>query len=315
MSETLLNGDFILVNKFNYGPRLPFTPLTLPFSHKSLPFNLNYKAYLDWIQLPYYRFPGFEKIKRGDIIVFNYPLDISPIDHKTQFVKRCVALAGDTLKIERKKIIINDSIQKKPKNSSYNYIIKPKNSDFNWKVLDSLNITEGRSVNKNDLWQLTLSYSQLEKIKTHKAIDTVYSDAGMNENFFNAIFPYHPHFSWTIDDFGPLIIPKKGNSININDKNIVLYQKIISEYEENHIDIIDSHIIINGEEVSSYTFKSDYYFVVGDNWDNSSDSRLWGFVPESHIIGKTSVIIFSLNKSENSIWNKIRWKRILKKIS
>ena len=231
MQNELFEGDYIVVNKLAYGARLPITPLSLPFSNST--------SYLNWIHLPYMRIPGYTHISRNDVIVFNLPTDDKvPVDERELFIKRCIALPGDTLKIDSAQIFINGKIQ--------------------------------------------IETSNLTKIK-------VSAKSFYNPNFF----PNNYHFKWNLDYFGPIVIPKKADSVKISIDNIDLYKKIIQVYENNKLEIKGSEIIINGKEANNYVFKMNYYFVLGDNRHNSIDSRYWGFVPEDHIIGKASMILYS----------------------
>ena len=310
MNNTLLTGDFILVNKLAYGPRLPITPLSIPFSHQHIPFSISRKSYLDWIQLPYFRFPGIAKIERGDIVSFNYPLANQPIDHKTQFVKRCVALSGDTFQIKTGRIFVNGKKQPTPEAGSCDYLIKTQSDKLNWKILNELGITEGGRIEEKNTWQITLSNTQLEAIRKLDFVLHVERIISVTQDEQNHVFPYNDKFPWTIDNFGSVVIPKKGMTIKLTPENLILYQNVISRFEKKQLDVIDSLILIDEQAVDSYTFELDYYFMMGDNWNNSSDSRFWGFVPESHVIGKVSFVLFSIDKSADSFWKRVRWRRI-----
>ncbi|PCH69461.1 MAG: S26 family signal peptidase [Bacteroidetes bacterium] len=314
MTSTLLSGDFILVSNLHYGPRLPPTPLSLPFSHQTMPFSNSTPSYLDFFQIPHYRLPGFSEIERNDVVVFNYPLDNHPTDHKTQFIKRCMALPGDTIEIKSKEIFINKKALKQSQTLQFNYSIETDGTDFDWEILNEMHITEGGRISTENHWQLTMTShnaDSLKKLDFVKKITEITDETGHHNDY---IFPYHELFPWSLDNFGPIIIPKKGQSIPLTYKNLLLYEKIIVEYEHNTIEMTDSATLINGQPADSYTFELDYYFMLGDNRHNSGDSRMWGFVPESHIIGKATTVLFSMDKSSDNFFEKIRWGRILKGI-
>lgn len=231
MRPTLLEGDYILVNKTAYGPRLPITPLSLPFG--------GLKAFVDWIQLPYLRIPGYASVEKNDVIVFNLPTEADiPVDEKKLYVKRCVALPGETLRVDSGKVFIDGALAE----------IKTQGSD-----------------------------SLLQK----------------KEYYNPSFFPNNSSFKWNLDFFGPLVIPKKDERIQLTVDNICLYQSVIEKYENNQVEIKNKLILINGKEATSYVFKMNYYFVLGDNRHNSIDSRIWGFVPENHLVGRASIIIHS----------------------
>lgn len=305
MEKTLLPGDLIFVNKLSYGARIPTTPFTIPFTHQINPFNQEKKAYLDFLQLSYFRFFGISEIQRNDVVVFNYPMETEhPVDHRTYYIKRCVALSGDTLRMKNKQVYINNEIQKLPKQHEFNYqVVTTKEGD---KLLEdtllTYNITEGGRISTIGKWQLTLSAeakNQLEQLDYIRSIEKI-----KNNNYFGDVFPCHSYYKWTKDNFGPIIVPKKGITVTLNANNIHLYKRIIEEYEENDL---------NSDTLTTYTFKMDYYFMMGDNRDNSSDSRYWGFVPENHIVGKAQTILLSTNHSPLAK-SKYRWSRFFQGI-
>ena len=235
MRTTLLEGDYIVVNKLAYGARIPFTPLSLPFASSN--------AFLDFIQLPYLRLPGYTHVSRNDVIVFNLPSEKDvPIDERILYVKRCIALPGDSLKIEKGIVFINGQ---------------------------PLPIPDG----------------------VHDSI--ISSKTFYNPNFF----PNDPFIKWNLDYFGPLYIPRKGDSIKLNLRTLSIYRQIIEKYEGNKTRSMNDTIYIDNKKESFYTFKMNYYFALGDNRNNSIDSRIWGFLPETHIIGKASFILYTSGKN------------------
>ncbi len=299
MEKTLLPGDLILVNKMSYGIRLPITPLTFPLSHQKMPFNENLKSYWDVIQFPYFRL--FEsEIERNDVVVFNYPMeDELPIDHRSFYIKRCLGLPGDTLQIKAKKVFINGKDIGFPKFVSFNYHVESK-IELTQDTLLKYNITEGGKEALKNFWQLTLSDSAIKRLKKQNYIKSIIP-LNINEgNYADYIFPFNNHYKWNVDHYGSIVIPKKGQTIKLNPNNIHIYKRIIQNYEENKLEWEHGAFKVNDVQTNNYTFQQDYYFMMGDNRHNSSDSRFWGFVPESHIIGKATRVVFSSNKNSNS---------------
>lgn len=314
MEKTLLTGDFIIVNKISQGGRIPKTPLTIPFTHQSLPFNDEVKSYLNWIELPYYRLPGFSEIKHNDILVFNYPMDLEhPVDHKTNFVKRCVGLPGEKLEISQGKVIVNGDTMSTSENCQFNYHIKSDSEKLTSLLFDSLEITEGGKISNQGDYRIAITDKTAEGLKQLNYLHDVIPYFEKKGEYEEYIFPFNENYKWNIDHFGEVIIPKKGQSLNLNLNNLPLYETIIKNYEKNELEVINDSIFINGEFSISYTFKMDYYFVMGDNRHFSSDSRFWGFLPEDHIIGKAAFVLFSINKKADGL-GRIRWKRTFKNI-
>jgi len=310
MEKSLLIGDFLFVSKLSYGPRIPNTPLSFPFAHHTMPLTKNTKSYLDWIKWDYRRLPGFGKIKNNDVVVFNYPMeDFRPVDKRENYIKRCIAIPGDTLLIVDKQVYLNSKANINPPKMQFAYNVKTDGTGFNPKVLKKLDITEGSPVNNLGEWSLRMPKDVAEKVKQFDNVTAV-EEANMSAGVFaDYIFPHTPAYSWNVDNFGPLVIPKKGATIELTAKNLPIYERIITVYEGNKLDTSTGKILINGVEANSYTFKMDYYFMMGDNRHNSADSRFWGFVPEDHIVGKAVFIWLSLDKNE-SFFSKIRWKRL-----
>lgn len=313
MEKTLLPGDVIFVNKLSYGIRLPITPITFPLSHQKMPFSDNLNSFTDFIQFPYVRLFS-SKIKRHDVLVFNYPMETEyPVDHRSFYIKRCLGLPGEEIKIYAQKIYINDSLVTDSIDLSFDYKVKstiPLTSD----TLLKYGITEGGSLDGKEWWQLTLSQSSKKKIEKLDFIQEV-KPLNINENqYSDYVFPHNENYKWNVDYFGSLKIPKRGLTIKLNKNNIHLYKRIIEEYESNEFKILPNAFLINNDTVNEYTFTLDYYFVMGDNRHNSSDSRFWGFVPESHLVGKASFVLFSVNKSKEAK-TKYRWNRALTSIN
>ncbi len=310
MEKTLLVGDFLFVNKLNYGPRTPKTPLQVPLTHQKI-WGTNIESYLDWIQLPTFRFPGFGDIERNDVVVFNYPNELDkPLDLKTYYVKRCVGLPGDTIKIENGDVVINGDKINDPVDLQNRYFIQT-----------DININD-RVFKKYDIWEYT-------KVSNGYYINTKEENARLlaNEPFIKnlqlyrmeesassgRIFPNQEDFKWNTDFYGPLMIPKKNLEIEINSESIKKYGSTIQNYEKlDNVIIEGDNLLIDNEIVKTYTFKQDYFFMMGDNRHNSEDSRFWGFVPYDHILGEASFIWFSYDYQEDNIFKAIRWDRFLK---
>jgi signal peptidase I len=308
MEKTLMAGDFILVNKLSYGPRVLVTPLTMPFAHQTMPFSNTQKGYLGFLKLPYFRLPGFGRVKHNDIVVFNYPLDEEhPVDHKTHYVKRCVALPGDTLEIRESRAFVGGIAIDNSENLQFNFAINASNDDPEFYRVNYF--AEGGRYNKANEFRIPLTIKMAEELAQDEqiaGINPITEPKGISQDY---IFPYESHFSWNVDHFGPVVVPGKGMSVVLSDKNIALYRRIIEKFEGNLLEEKEEGIFINGEKAEAYTFKMDYYFMMGDNRHYSSDSRFWGFVPEDHILGKASMVIFSMQRG-NSFFSKIRWGRI-----
>lgn len=312
MEKTLLPGDLIFVNKMAYGIRSPITPLTVPLSHHKMPFNNQIKSFSDLIQFPYLRFFKAE-VQRNDVVVFNYPRSTElPIDHRPFYIKRCIGLPGDTLKIKNKQVFINGEKTAFPKNVSFNYKVHS-NIKLSNDTLLKYGITEGGRVGGKGFYQLTLSNNAKEALLKTTYINTIKPLKVDPVGYADYIFPFHKSYQWNIDYFGEVLIPKKGQQVVLNTVNIQLYKRIIETYECNEFEMDENVILINKEVATTYTFKMDYYFMMGDNRHNSSDSRFWGFLPEDHIVGKASYVVLSVNKNQNLL-KKYRWNRFFKEL-
>ena len=312
MEKTLLPGDLIFVNKMSYGMRLPITPITFPLSHHKMPFNEQWNSFTDIIQIPYVRLFSSE-IERNDVVVFNYPLESHlPIDHRPFYIKRCIGLPGDTIKIKNKRVFIDGKYLPFPVNVEFNYNVETTKALTNDTLL-KYGITEGGRTGGDHFWQLTLSDSAKKCLKELDFITAINPLKVDPNGYADYILPYCKNYAWNIDYFGELVIPKKGVTVILDTNNIHIYKKIIEQYEENELEWNSTAFLINGEETTSYTFKMDYYFMMGDNRHNSSDSRFWGFVPEDHVVGKATSILLSVNKNPNAE-SKYRWDRFFKGI-
>ncbi len=286
MRGTLHEGDFILVNKLAVGPRFPFTPLSLPFSGST--------AYLDWIEFKYHRMPGYSEIKRNDVLVFNVPTEKNlPIDLRSPYIKRCIALPGDSLEILNGFVFINNKKEELPYWVMLRYKIELKNCKDPAELFSKLDIENDESNSDKIHYTLNLSNYQLNQLRALGVVSK-YSVYKVDKKAFNIqLFPYDPYYKWNADNYGTLWIPQKGKTVRLTLKNLSLYRSIIESYESNTLTVKMDSIFINNKMTSNYTFKENYYFVLGDNRYDSEDSRYWGFLPESHIIGRASLLLSS----------------------
>ncbi len=309
MEKSLLVGDFLFVSKVSYGARIPMTPLSFPFAHHTMPI-IGGKSYLEWIKIGYHRLPGFGHIKHGDCVVFNWPAENEgrPVDKKENYIKRCIGISGDTIEIRERSIFINGKAIPVPEFSQTSYHVTTDGSGFSEQAIQRLGLRDGESLSPYE-YNLHLTKKNADDLGSFGNVRKIVPNtvpAGLYQEF---IFPYDHRFNWNVDNIGPLWIPKKGMTIKIDSANISIYRKAIGEYEGNKLEERNGAIYINGNPATEYTFKMDYFFMMGDNRHNSADSRFWGFVPEDHIVGK-AVFIWMSWDTNGSFLNKIRWGRL-----
>ena len=375
LEKSLLVGDYLFVSKFHYGARVPSTVIAAPMVHDSLPFT-GIASYLKKPQLPYTRLPGLQKIKNNDIVCFNWPADTlatmwgdtsgkftyKPVDKKTNYVKRSVGIAGDSLELKNGYVYINGKKNELPDrakiqfyytyeaktainaNTYPRYLIKKertgvyrvlseywnnakvqeaikKNGNLSKIASDSLYTEVAGGINPDFARRLkmesvankiNINLTEDEAIRLRKQPQTV-SVTKLNFDVDNAIFPHIASNKWSQDNFGPIYIPKAGATVKIDAASLPYYKQIIKNYENNDLAVVGNAIFINGEKADSYTFKQDYYWLMGDNRHNSLDARYWGYVPFDHVLGKPVMIWWSWDANAASFGEKIksiRWDRI-----
>jgi signal peptidase I len=312
MEKTLLVGDFLFVSKVNYGARMPITPVAFPFAHHTMPLT-GTKAYWDGIQWKYRRLPGLGTVKRNDVVVFNYPMDADaplsrPVDKRENYIKRCIAIGGDTLRIINASVYVNGKPVEAPPFGEKYYYLRTDGTDFNPQTILDMNIEAQRS--SGDEYIFNMSVEDAAIVREWSNVKTLTPYIRPVNDFDSQIFPHNGRYKWNADNLGPLIVPKEGWTVKLDSTTIPLYERAITVYEGNTLEQSGNDILINGQKASTYTFKMNYYWMMGDNRDNSLDSRYWGFVPEDHIVGKALFIWMSWNTNGNFL-SKIRWSRLL----
>ena len=326
MEKTLMTGDYIFVNKWTYGARLPMTPLAVPFVQNTF---LGHPSFSNLLHIGYHRLPGTGMIKRNDVVVFNFPagdtvialprfgsaityyqelraigrektwqqygkdIVVRPVDKRENFIKRCLAVAGDTLQIKDGLVYVNGKAAPVPPRSETYYAVQTNGNAFNPDRLRELGIGKPQGFdNSTGTYSFDLTGEQAEALKQFsnvKAIEPVII-TGTDPD----LFPYDTaDYKWNISHYGPVYIPEKGTAIHLDPVNIALYHRIITTYEGNKLELRKGKIFINGKQTDTYTFKMNYYWMMGDNRQDSEDSRYWGFVPEDHIVGKPMFVYFS----------------------
>ncbi|SHK95100.1 signal peptidase I [Hymenobacter psychrotolerans] len=333
MEDSLLVGDYLFVSKLHYGPRTPQTPLQVPLTHQTL-WGFDLKSYSDLIQLPSYRLPGFSEVKRGDVVVFNVPFESQhPADLRTNYIKRCVAVAGDVLEIKDTQVYINGKPMTQPAQSQNRYFLQvPQPNDDLYKAFQEQHVTnfnrpDGKPEplfgTQDPTFMIDATEATANFFRKQPYVKAVLQDKAAPGQAEPDVFPNNPDYphstpapvnNWNKDNFGPLQLPKKGQTVELTPQNTPIYQKIIMRYEHNEGVTIQNGVLLqNGQPLKSYTFKQDYYFMMGDNRHDSLDSRYWGFVPKDHIVGKAVLIWMSVDPYAEA-FNKIRWNRIFNTI-
>lgn len=383
LEKSLLVGDFLAVSKLSYGPRAPMTPLSFPLAQHTMPV-VGGKSYIEKPQWKYRRLKGFGKVKRNDIVVFNFPtgdtvalnqqatdfyllskynsrgsagvradkraygeITYRPVDRRENYVKRCIGLPGETISLRNDSVFIDGKLIPNPRLSQHFYIIHTDGTQIAPELFKELGINKADYsiqdnygqvvVRSQDLagadsldmasiglyphhgsngrvyFGIPLTNEMVDKLRAKPFVwDIIKEKEHPGDNYY---YPLSYETGWTRDTFGPLWIPKKGATITFDndiDFKVAAYERCIRNYEGNDFAYRGGKVYINGEPVDSYTFKYDYYFMMGDNRHNSADSRVWGFVPEDHIVGQPILIWLSLEKDNGWFNGKIRWKRLFR---
>ena len=325
MENSLLVGDFLFVSKLHYGTRTPKTPLQVPLTHQTI-WGTQLPSYSDVIQLPQFRLPGFSEVKRGDVVVFNYPPELQhPVDLRTNYIKRCVGLPGDKLEVKDLQVYANGQPVPNPERMEDEYFVSVTTAVNEDKVFKGNGISEfgpytetfNDTIPGNDeqgyiVYTTKAIAAKLKEYDFIKDVRLVKSPVGISDP---GLYPNSPLFKWNKDNYGPVVVPKKGMTVELTPENIAMYGQVIKNYEDNEgVTIEGEKVLVENKPVTSYTFKQDYYFMMGDNRHNSADSRYWGFVPMDHIVGKAVFVWMSIDPNPISAFNKIRWNRLFRVI-
>jgi signal peptidase I len=340
-------GDFLFVSKVHYGLRLPETILMIPLAHNRAPF-IGGESYIEGAELPYRRLPALEAVDRYDPVVFNVPagdsvyitpgrnhypfelraggmipqrteraitngfykLTTRPRDKRDHYVKRAVGLPGERLEIKDRQVIINGEPVADPENIQFSYIVSPAPAEISDKWSDWGISAEDYYQDREGNMTFFLNDDQIEKMKAENpSISIIHTDKTSEGGV--RMYPHDTRYygNWSVDNYGPITLPAKGMTIKLDDATHRLYWRAISVYDENpSYETKGGKYYLNGKEITEYTFKQDYYWMMGDNRHNSEDSRIWGFVPEDHILGKPLFVWFSIK--EGSIGKGINWHRV-----
>jgi signal peptidase I len=345
MEKSLLIGDFLFVSKVNYGARIPMTPVAFPFAHHTMPIT-GTKAYWDGVQWKYRRLPGLSDIKRNDVVVFNFPegdtvaleqqdqnyytlvralgwqavnsqftITSRPVDKRENYIKRCIAIGGDTVSMIDGLVYLNGKPEPLKNTGRMDYQVTFKSADFQYQVFEDL----GFNINNDILQSTPLTYkmtgtpemlAEVKKLNFVSSVAFLTATKGAQEI---DVFPHDPNRQWNVDNFGPIVVPKKGWTVKLDSLTMPLYERAIRIYEGNKLEKSGAGWLINGQAANTYTFKMNYYWMMGDNRHNSLDSRYWGFVPDDHIVGK-ALFIWMSHDTDGNFLNKIRWNRLFRGI-
>ncbi len=345
MEKSLLVGDYLYVSKVAYGPQMPNTPLSFPFVHHTMPFSQTKRSFSEAVKWPYHRLKGLGRIRRNDVVVFNFPAGDTvllenqavsyydvlrdyeesygaaarselaknytvisrPVDKRENYIKRCVALPGDSLEVRDGRVWVNGERQEPIPGLQYMYVVQT-NAPFTQYAIEHFGVSEYSG--NGSVYYMYLTDEAAEKVRSASNVLSirryVYAPNG-------DVFPYWETPRWSQDNYGPIWVPQKGATVELTAENLPLYRRIIETYEGHAVEVRDGVVCIDGAPARSYTFAMDYYWMMGDNRHNSADSRFWGFVPEDHIVGKASFVWLSLDANRKFPAN-IRWGRLFRKV-
>jgi signal peptidase I len=345
MEKSLLIGDFLFVSKVNYGARIPMTPVAFPFAHHTMPVT-GTKAYWDGVQWKYRRLPGIQEIKRNDVVVFNFPdgdtvaleaqdrdyyemvrsvgreavhsqytVVSRPVDKRENYIKRCIGIGGDILSMSNGLVSVNGKAEPMKRTGQIDYTVKFKSTDVNFQLFEDMGFVIERDIMaiSQDSYNFIGTPDQMEEVKKLDFVAAVTTRTAAPDAAEPSIFPQDPNRKWNADNWGPIQIPKKGWTVKLDTNTMPLYKRAIEIYEGNKVEKSGTGFLINGQKADSYTFKMNYFWMMGDNRHNSLDSRYWGFVPEDHVVGKALFIWMSYD-TNGSFFSKIRWSRIFRGI-
>ncbi len=335
MENSLMVGDYLFVSKLHYGIRSPKTPLQVPLTHQKI-WGTDVPSFSNAIQLPVYRTPGFSEVNSGDVVVFNYPPPLPgeenyPLDLKTNYIKRCIGTPGDVVNIVQENVFVNGKPMPVPPRAETFYFVKskePLDERFfrRYGIVNDFNSPEGPFINWQPVevfdeptktnvrvgYNVNMTKAVLAQFRKMDRIASIEPASAQPDQAEPGVYGGTAN-AWNRDNFGPLTVPKEGATILINEKSIALYGTVIAKYEGNdNVILTPGTITIGGKAIASYTFRQDYYFMMGDNRHNSEDSRYWGFVPADHIVGKAVFVWMSIDPVADKVWNKIRWNRLFR---
>ena len=391
MEKSMLVGDYLFVSKLSYGPKVPQTPMSIPFIHNAIPGTM-INSYVEWLSLPYFRLPGLGKVERFDPVVFNFPhgdtiivdpvcagfdyYDIlrneaismsgdynkyksnpelyeakarskfenehlcdvcksynkttsqiggirsRPVDKEENYIKRCIGLPGEDLSIVNRQVMINGKAIENPEDMMWSYGVAVNDASKNKVLADKLNMPnlgkEIGAINGSPVFRFSLTKLEFEELSKMSYIDTIITFVDtLASNNYQSLFPnvdMEPYRHWTKDNFGPVHIPASGETVQLTSENIEMFRRAIDVYENNDIEIRNGEFFINGKKATSYTFKYNYFWMMGDNRHNSLDARYFGFVPETHVVGKAVFTWFSKSSLKDTGKSNIRWNRMFRTV-